>query len=151
MFRLYLLSIDDKALMQMIDGKDDLCAIKFSNLFVKVADATKMKEQLAARAEFKDEVEFALGLESVGQLNDEWMFDVFEDGPLGYGVLHLVLFDQVLLLEGFNCVDMTRVELLGQENFSIGARAYNLHQIEVVDLQTAVLDLHTQRNMSDFD
>jgi len=36
-----------------------------------------MKEQFASWAEFKDEVKLALGLESKGKLDDEWMLDVF--------------------------------------------------------------------------
>ena len=47
------------------------------HLLVKLANAGQVEEKLAARAKLQHEVQLALGLESVGQLDDEWVRYVF--------------------------------------------------------------------------
>lgn len=57
-------------------------------------------------------------------------------------MLHLIFLDKMLLLEGLDGVDLLRVPFLAEDDFAIGAGANQLNQIEIINLQTAVLDLN---------
>ena len=48
-------------------------------------------------------------------------------------MLDLVLLDEVFLLEGLDRVNLLRVLLLAKDDLSVGARADDLHQLEIVN------------------
>jgi len=52
--------------------------------------------------------------------------DPYHDGPLGHSMLDLALFDQVLLLERLNCVDLSSRSQLAEDDFPIGTCAHHL-------------------------
>jgi hypothetical protein len=100
-----------------------------------------VKEELTAWAEFQDEVELGLALECESQLNDKRMLNVllhtkvlvmtvncvmcsyspetYEYGPLGDGVLDLILLNEVLLLERLDGIYVPRIPLLAQDDLAI--------------------------------
>ena len=49
---------------------------RHSHLFVELADARQVEEELTARAELQDEVELGLALERESQLDDKRVLDV---------------------------------------------------------------------------
>ena len=57
--------------------------------------------------------------------------ETYEYGPLGDGVLDLILLNEMLLLECLDGVYVPRIPLLAQDDLAIGARPDHLHQVEV--------------------
>ena len=67
---------------------------------------------------------------------------MYQDGSLSDGVLHLVLFDEVLLVEGLDCVHFVVILLLAQNDLAVRASSNNLDQLKVVNGNIAVLELY---------
>lgn len=57
----------------------------------------------------------------------------YQNTPLGNSMLNLILLDQMLLLESLDCVDLTRVLLLREDDLAVTACADHLHQFEIVN------------------
>ena len=56
-------------------------------------------------------------------------------------MFNLVLFDEVLLFEGLDGIDLSSVLLLCQNNLAIGTCTDDLQQVEVINSQFTVIDL----------
>ena len=115
-----------------------------------------MKEQFTTRTELKHKVQFALRLECISKLYDEWVLDVFlsqstrgsyQDGALCYGMFYLILFDQVLLFKSLDCIDLLCVSLLAEDHLAIRAGSNDLHEVKVVNTHAAIFDLLCQKLM----
>ena len=100
-----------------------------------------MEEQLSTRTEFKHKIQLGFGLESVCELDDKRVLNIFEDGSLCNGVLNLILLNEMLLLQGLDSVDVAIIDLLRQEDLTVRARTNHLHKFEVVNGEGVILDL----------
>ena len=85
-------------LVEMLEGKSNLCSVETSPVFTEPDLVAKVEEQLSAIQEVGDEVEALGRLESVVQLDDERVRNLLHNVALDLRVIHLVgLYDKVLL------------------------------------------------------
>ena len=52
------------------------------HLFIKLADARQVEEELTTGTEFQNKVQLRLALESISQFYDKWVLYVFLDNSL---------------------------------------------------------------------
>ena len=71
-------------------------------------------EELTSSAIFHREKQFPLVLECVRQFDHEWVLDLYEDVPLCFNVLDLVLLLDMLLLHDFEGIKLIGVVFLDQ-------------------------------------
>ena len=61
-------------------------------------------------------------------------------------MLNLVLLNKMLLLECFDSIYLLGIPLLTEYDLSIGACSYDLYQIEIINLEAAIMQLQVFNN-----
>ena len=80
-------------------------------------------EQLAAGTVLQEEVEFAVILETHFHADEEGVLDLGEYLFFGHDVLLLVLFEDVLLLELLEGIELVVLEVADEHHLGVGALA----------------------------
>lgn len=80
-----------------------------------------------------DEVEFVGSLEGIGESDEEGVVDVLQDHLLSLGVLNLVLFDDIILVNTLHREQFLRVLLLNQQHRSKGTLTKHDLGHEIID------------------
>ena len=65
------ISVNDVSLVEIFKGKQDLCSVKSSSIFVEPSLLSNYFTQVASRAEVQDEKQLGLRLEGVVEVDDE--------------------------------------------------------------------------------
>ena len=96
------ISIRNVVIVQVLNRQDDLSYYHFCILFIKSLLLAEMIEQLASRAELKDEMQVLLSPECLDELNDERISQLMQDLPLQVCLLKLALVEQLLDADDFH-------------------------------------------------
>ena len=83
--------VNDPLSVQVLERQSDLCDVEAGRVLQEDALSLEVHEQLPAREILKNEVELALGLESVDEVDDEGVLHLLQDVPLGLGVSGVLL------------------------------------------------------------
>lgn len=97
--------VDDVLLVEVLDGKAELCNIEFGLIFWEGDLAGEVEAKVSSGAVVEGEVEVMGGLEGEMEVDDELVVRLLQDIGLDYCVLQLLLEDQVLLLQHLESVE----------------------------------------------
>ena len=132
-------TIDDSVLVEVSESQHDLGCIEARSVLSESNLVAEMEEKLAAIQKVGDEIQTFVGLKGVVELDNERMCDLLHDVPLNLDLVRLVGADDEVLLERLHRVDLIACLLLGEVDFTKGASANDLEQLEVFDGQLGFL------------
>ena len=65
----------------------------------------------------------------------------YQNRPLSNSMFNLILLNQMLLLQSLDRVDLLIISLLAQDDLTVGSCPNHLHQVKIINAQTAFSNL----------
>lgn len=146
---LNLLPIDDIALVQGLEGEDDLGSIEFGSviewsllLFGEFIFEGEETEQLTSGTVLENEIEFLLILKGGFEFDEKGMIDVWKDSFLSHDIFLLIFFNDIFLFQYFHRIHMFVLLISDKENLCISPLTNHWQQRIVVNRITMFLIDH---------
>eukprot|EP00350_Pseudokeronopsis_sp_OXSARD2_P013665 CAMPEP_0170556640 /NCGR_PEP_ID=MMETSP0211-20121228/17881_1 /TAXON_ID=311385 /ORGANISM="Pseudokeronopsis sp., Strain OXSARD2" /LENGTH=161 /DNA_ID=CAMNT_0010867101 /DNA_START=549 /DNA_END=1033 /DNA_ORIENTATION=- len=124
--------IDNSVLVEVLQGKDNFCCVELSPLLIEALLLPQVIEQLASIEEVNHKVELLRGLEGIVQLHNEGVAQLLKNHPFSFGILLLVLSDDLVFLEGLHGKKLRGVSFLDEIDLAEGPPPNDLDNLEAL-------------------
>mmetsp|Transcript_76481 Transcript_76481/g.222133 ORF Transcript_76481/g.222133 Transcript_76481/m.222133 type:complete len:232 (-) Transcript_76481:507-1202(-) len=114
----FQISINYVKAVDVADCKDDFSCVETRSVLWEFTEFPQMKKELAARAVIQNKIQLCLGLKGHSHPNNERMADITQHVAFCLGMLHLISFYDIVLLQNFQCVHLACLDLTNKEHFA---------------------------------
>lgn len=105
----------------MTKSESNLHGIELGLFFWEFFLIGKMLEKLSSPHKGHNEVEFIGSLKGISQSNQERVIDMLQNHFLSFGMLNLILFDNIFLDDRFHCKELFCIFLFYKQHCSKGS------------------------------